>query len=662
MKKQLTILSFLGIFSFGFSQIITDTHLYPICDEDRDGFVTVPFSDLQSYVLDVLDIFGHSPEIYVTQAHRGIQKISHLYNNPQVVTVCGDTDGQGGYYDIAINSQGEIYVSRRNGLLQKLNTQNCEYQTIGPIHPNGQTVLALSFDHQDNLYEGGWTSQIYRANANDLTQFHLWHDFGSGNASGDFVQIGEFMYIAWTMPNKKDHLLKVTLDADNQYVSHQDLGAIRNGTFGLASEYGRLYGNSTDALYEIDLNTLQTTTIIVNDNFYAADDWWGAAGLHEALNMEISYHDELNDAIAGQNSLDDPYTNSIAYQDSFVYIRVHESTTNVTYIIPVNIQISIPPIVNSTELTECRDVLTGWATFDLQDAQPNIHPDPNLNFLYYDSIEDLENSQNPLPTTLSIPQTKTVYVKVFDLFDQCYGMAELTLNVPVNEVNYTDYIEFCRGTQAVLSVPDEFLSYQWMDVHPEDADQDLNGPEVVVSQPGIYHLEVTHPNGCNFIMTIEAAFGNGPEITNVIQNPDGSITVEVSPKGKYEYSIDGVFWQFSPTFHQLKKSEYAIQAKNKDNCYTDIYNFHYLKIPNFISPNDDGKNDDWIIPGLDQYPEHQIQIFDRNGKLFVERKANKNGWIWDGTYLGRKVPSGTYWYIIRLNEENSLQGHLTVKY
>lgn len=660
MKKLLAFLLFLG-YQFGLSQIIADTQTYPLCDFDGDGFVSVPFSDLQSYVLDVLEAFDQSPEIYVTKAHRGVEKITHLYDNPQIVPVCGDTDGNGGYYDIAINSQKEIYVSRRNGLLQKMNPITCQYQTIGQIHPNGQSVLALSFDHQDNLYEGGWTSQIFRADAQDLTQFYLWHDFGDGNASGDFVQIGEHLYIAWTMRDGKDHLLKVTLDANNQYVSHQDLGKIKTGTFGLAAEYGRLYGNTPNGLYEIDLTNLSTTDIVQNNNSTSALDWWGAAGYHEALDMKISYHGDLNEAINDQAPLSDPYTNPIAFQDAFVYIRVHEAISGTTYIIPVHIVISVAPSANSTELIECRDLTSGWANFNLENVQSNINTDASLNFNYFDNLEDLHAHVNPLPTQISIANSKTIYAKVFDQNDRCYGIATIDLVVPTNEVNYVDQVEFCWGSQAFLSVPDQYLTYQWLGISPEDADQNLNGPEIFVSQPGIYQLEVQHPNGCTFLMQFETTIGGGPEITAVIQNPDQSITVNVSPQGNYEYSLDGIFWQHSPTFHQLIATEYNIQVRSAEGCYTPIYPFSFLSVPNFISPNGDGKNDQWFIHGINEFPDHQIQIYDRNGKLFFNRKAQANGFVWDGTYLGRTVPSGTYWYIIRLNEEKTISGHLTVK-
>lgn len=663
LKKIIIAFVLFGLQTFLYGQIIAPTQELHICDNDGDGFVTISFDELQTYALDILEDFNESPEVYVTKAHRGIEKVTNLYNNPQIVPVCGDVDGDGGYYDIAINSQKEVYVTRRNGFLQKVNIDNCSFQTIGQIHPNGQTVLALSFDHQDNLYEGGWTSKVYRADANNLTNFYLWHDFGQGNASGDFVQIGEFMYIAWTMANGRDYLLKVTMNDDNQYISHENLGQIRMGTFGLAAEYGRLYGNTVDDLYEINLETLETTTIIQRPNPQQTyNNWWGAAGYHEALNIKITYHGNQDDAISGANELDDPYTNPVAYQNSYIYIRVHESNNDKTYIIPVHIIISVAPLAQDSTLDSCRNVETGLADFDLEHAINDINPNTDLNIQFFDNLNDLEAGMNSLPTTISIANSKTVYAKVIENNDyECYGIAKVDLNIPDIETEYTQTVAFCLGSEAVLNLPDEFYSYQWNELNDDDLNQNLNTNEVTVTHPGNYSVNVIDENGCEFVFLFEVVVGGSPEITEVTINPDQSITVKVSPSGQYEYSLDGVFWQSSPTFFNIAVDDYTIYVRDLVGCYSEPYAFTYFLIPNFISPNGDGKNDFWEIRGLEQYPDAHIQIFDRYGKIFFDRKTFGQFKIWDGTYLGRPVSSGTYWYIIRLNEDHTIKGHLNVR-
>jgi len=642
-------------------QIITPPKEYSACDYDGDGFVNIPFSELQNFALEVLSEFNESPEIYVTKAHRGIEKIVDLYGNPQVVPVCGDSDGAGGYYDIAFNSQKEIFITRKNGLLQKVNPENCVYQTIGQVHANGQTVLALSFDHLDHLYEGGWTSKVHRSDPDDIGNFYLWHDFGSGNASGDFVQIGDYMYVAWTMNDGKDHLLKVTLGQNNAYVSHQDMGAIETGTFGLAAEYGRLYGNTVDFLYEINLENMERTVVKYRPEGSNANQWWGAAGYHEALNIQISYHQNLQDAENGNNPLEDPFTNQTAYQDDYIYIRVHESTNNTTYIIPVHIIINIAPEANESSLTECRNTESGTAEFDLNEAILSINPNPLVNIRFFNDLEDLHNNQNPLPQFITLSESKIIYAKVDMGTEDCYGITELELNIPEANVQYENQLVFCKGTAAVLSVPDVFVSYQWSGLSGEDLNQPIDTHEVTISQPGNYSVTVSDSNGCIFILPFETVNGGSPEITNVVINADQSVTVQVSPSGNYEYSLNGILWQSSPVFYGLQPNDYEFFVRDYTGCYSEKFDFTFFIVPNFISPNGDGINDQWTVRGMSQFPDANIQIFDRYGKIFVNRKINSAEILWDGRYMGNPVPSGTYWYILSLNETHKISGHINVR-
>ncbi|MGB1218805.1 MAG: gliding motility-associated C-terminal domain-containing protein [Flavobacteriales bacterium] len=72
-----------------------------------------------------------------------------------------------------------------------------------------------------------------------------------------------------------------------------------------------------------------------------------------------------------------------------------------------------------------------------------------------------------------------------------------------------------------------------------------------------------------------------------------------------------------------------------------------FKIPNAFSPNDDGINDKWKILGLDEFPNAQVQIFDRWGKRILNKTNYQSDW--DGTLHGNALEMGSYIYIINLN-------------
>ncbi len=67
-------------------------------------------------------------------------------------------------------------------------------------------------------------------------------------------------------------------------------------------------------------------------------------------------------------------------------------------------------------------------------------------------------------------------------------------------------------------------------------------------------------------------------------------------------------------------------------------------IPNILTPNSDGSNDDFKITGIN-ISSMEGSIYNRWGQLLFE--WNDLNISWDGTYKGDIVPEGTYFYIIK---------------
>jgi gliding motility-associated-like protein len=85
-----------------------------------------------------------------------------------------------------------------------------------------------------------------------------------------------------------------------------------------------------------------------------------------------------------------------------------------------------------------------------------------------------------------------------------------------------------------------------------------------------------------------------------------------------------------------------------------------IQLPNTFTPNADGINDRWVIGGLNTYPDAVTQVYNRNGQL-IFRSVGGGASPWDGTYKGKNVPAGNYYYIIDLNIANlKLSGSITV--
>ena len=70
--------------------------------------------------------------------------------------------------------------------------------------------------------------------------------------------------------------------------------------------------------------------------------------------------------------------------------------------------------------------------------------------------------------------------------------------------------------------------------------------------------------------------------------------------------------------------------------------------------------DGWGPGCAEQYQNLEFDIFDRYGRKVASLNTDQK---WDGTYDGRELPTGDYWYVVRLNDINDdrdFVGHFTL--
>lgn len=112
--------------------------------------------------------------------------------------------------------------------------------------------------------------------------------------------------------------------------------------------------------------------------------------------------------------------------------------------------------------------------------------------------------------------------------------------------------------------------------------------------------------------------------------------------------------------------KYLLKVTDRYGCIvqSSIIDFTQLeetivKIPNTFTPNGDSINDVWEIKGIENYPEAEFNIFNRSGAtIFTSRGYSRP---FDGTFNGKELPVGVYYYKINLNTEcGVLTGSLTI--
>ncbi len=84
-------------------------------------------------------------------------------------------------------------------------------------------------------------------------------------------------------------------------------------------------------------------------------------------------------------------------------------------------------------------------------------------------------------------------------------------------------------------------------------------------------------------------------------------------------------------------------------------------VPNTITPNEDGINDAFVVPATIQFEGSEVAIFNRLGDEVYFNDDYQNDW--KGTFKGKDLPVGTYFYCVRLTDEAKtvLRGYVVIK-
>lgn len=104
----------------------------------------------------------------------------------------------------------------------------------------------------------------------------------------------------------------------------------------------------------------------------------------------------------------------------------------------------------------------------------------------------------------------------------------------------------------------------------------------------------------------------------------------------------------NPKTNAIDNISYRLIVTGKGGCITtDEVFINVLKLiqaPNTFTPNGDGINDVWEIKNLVKYPNCAVEIYNPQGQLLFKSRGYTKAW--DGTYNGKPLPSGTYYYVI----------------
>jgi gliding motility-associated-like protein len=148
--------------------------------------------------------------------------------------------------------------------------------------------------------------------------------------------------------------------------------------------------------------------------------------------------------------------------------------------------------------------------------------------------------------------------------------------------------------------------------------------------------------------------GSGSNASTIAWTPAGSIVSNGTT--------------FTPTVNPFVTTTYRLTVKDFNNCTsTDdavVTVIPYcVKVMDAFTPNNDGINDKWLVTnGSACTTQITVNIFNRYGSSVYKNDAYQNNW--DGTYSGKPVADGTYYYVIKYRLINgsvlTLNGNVTI--
>jgi gliding motility-associated-like protein len=140
----------------------------------------------------------------------------------------------------------------------------------------------------------------------------------------------------------------------------------------------------------------------------------------------------------------------------------------------------------------------------------------------------------------------------------------------------------------------------------------------------------------------------------IFAGQQASLTVGGAPAGA-SYSWSPAEFVSNPTGQNpsafpTETTAFAVQS-NIGTCLVSDTVIVPVGVPinygNAISPNGDNVNDSWEIEGIEKFDRAEINIYDRWGQNVFRSIGYATAW--DGTNRGKKLPTGSYYYVIELN-------------
>lgn len=464
-----------------------------------------------------------------------------------------------------------------------------------------------------------------------------------------------------------------------------------NFSGGLSYSWSPVTGlnSSTNSNPTASPNSSTTYTLVVVDSEGCRDTAISNVVVNPKPVLSITNASMCQQQEAQLNSSVSNYTGSLQYNWSPATVL---NTTNTASVTARPLQNSDYTLIIS-DSKSCGDTATGRVT---------VFPKPVVSVTgedicggsYADLISTVSNYTGPVSYSWSpssgLNQTNTSNVRATVLQTSTYTLVVSDANMcgdttthtvgvttrPTAQIKSSDTI-ICKNETLALEAyndPNENYTFTWYRSENSDPGNVIGNSSVLnITEPGYYLVEVRNEGFCpvfseRVLVKIEDITVSATANKTILYYDEilelkaiGSPGVKnyqwLSSQGNSDRQQFSLYPQSDALYTVIARGE---KCEDSDDIYVKL--FPPIIIPNGFSPNGDTKNDQWVITGLESFPDARVKIFNRWGNIVYEYEKGYHK-PWEGiNRSGLELPSATYYYVIEVEDERkqTFNGSVTI--
>ncbi|MGB7395059.1 MAG: T9SS type B sorting domain-containing protein, partial [Pricia sp.] len=180
---------------------------------------------------------------------------------------------------------------------------------------------------------------------------------------------------------------------------------------------------------------------------------------------------------------------------------------------------------------------------------------------------------------------------------------------------------------------------------------------------GDHTVYIYHENGCTTFVEFTIDAYEPLTLDAQKTGPNELTAIAAGGFGGYEYFFNGESYGSEGIFTTTESGVVEVRVIDQQGCIVVAsIPFEFtgmLELPNFFTPNGDNENDFWSPRNREFFPDIEVIIYDRYGRVVAELDQVSE---WDGLYDGNELPSGDYWYVVNQNDKRNTRyvGHFTL--